>query len=337
MRFIIIASLLLFFVICSAAAALAQTDELRAATGLPIQIGQPAIFGQVTLKGLAKSERKPVIFVTLVESGSQLGRIQTNESGYYYFLTLPRGSGTLIFEINSSEVGRMVVNVPPGSSRNLRQDISIDWQEFAQRTQTGVVTAVENYPRDADNLKAFETALQFASNKEYDRARTAFSSILAKDPKDYVAWAEMGTIYFKQDSLDNAEACYFKSIELKRDYFVALLNLGKLYLTQKKFDNAILVLSNAVASRPTSADAQQQLGEAYLQNKKGSLAVTHFNEALRLAPDEKAEIHLRLAALYDAAGAKGMASAEYKKFLQKRPDHAEKKKLEEYIKANPPK
>ena len=231
----------------------------------------------------------------------------------------------------------MVVNVPPGSSRNLRQDISIDWQEFTQKTQTGVVTTVENYPRDAENLKAFEVALQQASKKEYDKARASFGAILAKDPKDFVSWAEMGTIYFKQDSLDNAEACYFKSIELKRDYFVALINLGKLYLSRKRFDEAALVLSNAVASRPTSADAQQNLGEAYLQNKKGSLAVTHFNEAIRLAPDEKAEIHLRLAALYDAAGAKSMASAEYKKFLQKRPGYAEKQKLEEYIRANPPK
>lgn len=315
----------------------AQTDELRTATGLPIQIGQNALFGQVTLKGLTRDEAKPIVFVTLLEGGTQLGRIQTNDTGYYYFLIMPRGSGTLVFEVNSSEVGRMVVVAAPGARGNVRQDISIDWQEFRQRTATGVISAGETYSRSGENTKAFDAAMLHVSEKKFDKAMSLLETIVTKDPKDYVAWTEMGTVYFKNNALDNAEACYFKAIELKKNYFVALLNLGKLYYSRKQFDNSILVLSNAVKARADSAEAYHYLGESYLQSKKGSLAVPALNEALKLAPVEKADLHLRLASLYDGAGLKSKAAAEYKLFLQKRSDYPEKAKLERYIAENLPK
>lgn len=316
-----------------AAFSTAQTDELRQATGLPIQIGQNVLYGKFTITNLSKTEKKPVARVTLLEGGSQLGVSQTNDAGYYYFLTLPRGTGTLVFEINGTEVGRMVVN-PSAGSRSLRQDISIDWLEFQRQSAPATVSAKDAYPRNAEATKTFEAAMKFAKEKDYPNAITQFNNVLAKDPKDFVAWTEIGTVYFKSDSLDNAEACYFKAIELKRDYFVALLNLGKLYLNRKQYDNAILVLSNAIKADPSSADAQFYIGESYLQAKKGNLAVAHLNEAIKLAPVEKAEAHLRLANLYNAAGMKDKAVTEYKAFLAKVPDYPDRVKVEQYIKDN---
>ena len=47
-----------------------------------------------------------------------------------------------------------------------------------------------------------------------------------------------------------------------------------------------------------------------------------------------ADAHLRLGALYNLAGYKDRAAAEYEQFLQKKPDYPERKKLEEYIQTN---
>jgi tetratricopeptide (TPR) repeat protein len=110
--------------------------------------------------------------------------------------------------------------------------------------------------------------------------------------------------------------------------------LGKLFIAQKQGEKAIPVLTKAVEVEPGSADAQHYLGESYLQIKKGSIAVGHLNQALRLAPIEKAEIHLRLAALYNGAGLKGKAAEEYKLFLEKVPKHPEREKIKNYIKEN---
>ena len=71
-----------------------------------------------------------------------------------------------------------------------------------------------------------------------------------------------------------------------------------------------------------------------MQIKKGSLAVGYLNEALRLDPKGMADVHLRLARLYDAAGMKDKAAAEYEAYLKKRPDYKDRKKLEDYISAN---
>ena len=59
-----------------------------------------------------------------------------------------------------------------------------------------------------------------------------------------------------------------------------------------------------------------------------------MNEALRLDPKGMVEVHLRLALLYNGAGLKDKAAAEYEAFLKQRPDYPDRKKLEEYISAN---
>ena len=43
---------------------------------------------------------------------------------------------------------------------------------------------------------------------------------------------------------------------------------------------------------------------------------------------------LRLALLYNAAGMKDKAAAEYEAFLKQRPDYPDRKQLEEYISTN---
>jgi hypothetical protein len=45
----------------------------------------------------------------------------------------------------------------------------------------------------------------------------------------------------------------------------------------------------------------------------------------------KADVHLRLAALYKGAGLKDKAAAEYEMFLAKKPDYPDRKNLEQYI------
>jgi tetratricopeptide (TPR) repeat protein len=112
------------------------------------------------------------------------------------------------------------------------------------------------------------------------------------------------------------------------------MNLGRLYSAQKKFDAAAEVLARAVKIKPDSADANHLLGETYLQLKKGSLAVGYLNEAIRLDPVGQADVHLRLALLYNAVNMKDKAAAEYEAFLKKRPDYKDRKKLEQYITEN---
>jgi tetratricopeptide (TPR) repeat protein len=203
--------------------------------------------------------------------------------------------------------------------------------------QNAVISLKNTYERTNDNQKAFDKAMAGLKSEKASNSIKLFKQITETDANDFVAWTELGTLYFNDEKPTEAEAAYSKAISLKSDFQPALLNLGKLLISQKKADKAVEVLTRLVAIEPDSADANHYLGEAYLLARKGSTALTYLEKALTLEPIEKAEIHLRLAALFNGAGLKDRAVAEYKKFLEKVPNHPEKAKIEKYISDNTPK
>lgn len=315
-----------------------QDDENREATGLPRKIGiSPAgspmiVSGRVTLEGSEQLRRQPVIRVTAMVGGIPFATTNAQKLGYYYLRDIPRQSLSLIVEVDGTEVSRQVL-VASGMG-NLTVDVSVPWIVLRSAVKPGVINVRDAYLRSESAEANFQKALDAGRSGNVAEAVKLFDTILNTDKDDYEAWTELGNIYFKRNLASNAEAAYYKAIELKRDYYTALINLGKLYFSLKRFDDAVLVLSNAAKANPESADAHHFLGESYLQLKKGSLAVVEFTSALKVAPDEKAELHLRLAALYDAANMKKKAVEEYKTFLKKRPDHPEKARFQKYIAEN---
>jgi len=317
-----------------------QDDEARRATGLPMKIGDGVsgntmnVSGKITLQTSAKLPRVPVIKVTVLVAGVPANEAVANDTGFYLVRSVPRDNASIVVEVDGAEVIRQPITASVMGSP--RYDFTIPWPRPSS-AKPGVVSASQPFSRTPKNEELFQKAVAAMKVQDSEKAVGFFNELLEHEPKDFVAWTELGTLYFKNNALDNAEACYFKAIELKKDYFIALLNLGRLYVNRRQFDNAILVLSNAVVSEPDSAEGHHLLGESYLEMKKGSLAVIQLNEAIRLAPLEMADLHLRLAVLYDAGGMKSKAAAEYKLFLEKRPDHVDRAKFEAYIKANPPK
>ncbi len=316
----------------------AQDDENRQASGLPREIGlspvgsKMIVSGKIAIDGVEALDRKPIITITVMVSGVPFARTTARDTGYYYVNGIPRQDAILLVEVDGIEVSRQVLVASPMG--NLTIDMTVPIAITRSLMKPGIISAHPGFERTEPNQKLFEQAMSAVKANESGKAMKLFDQLLAVQPTDYEAWTEVGTISFKSKANQDAEKAYLKAIELKKDYFVALLNLGKLYFSEKNFENAILVLSNAIKAKPDSADAHHFLGESYLQIKKGSLAVGELNQAIALAPLEKADLHLRLAALYDAANLKPKAAEEYKLFLAKRPDHSDKKKLQKYIEEN---
>ena len=314
--------------------AAAQVDEISQATGLPIPIGSPVIYGQISISGIRKDEAKPIVFVVLYDGGIQIDRKQAADTGYYYFLRTPQNGYVLAFEVDGIEIGRAMIVA--GMSNRVRQDISVDWKSLKGTTRqlVGTVSVKDAYVRSAEAEKVFDRAMAAFRQKKYDQALDLLRVMVEKDPKDFLAWTLCGAIYLAENKLTESSQALAKALLLRPDFILALLTMGELQLTQKNFDKAIEVLSRAVELNPQSAQANHLLGEAYLQAKKGSLAVGYLNKAIELAHTEKAEIHLRLDALYNAAGFKDRAVADYKAFLSKVKDHPDQKRIAQYIRDN---
>lgn len=343
-------SVVSFAVLIGVSNVVAQDDEARQSSGLPSMVGNRSstnpgsgqdarLSGTVEIQGLTTGNKEPVLSVAVLSHGMFVARQQVKNRGAYSFTNIPRNGVTVIVELDNQEIGSFPVgSLTPPPMPN-RKDIFLVWSNV-QRTLSAnaEVIALRNaYSRSEENQKAFDKAIGASKDKNPANAIKLFKQLVEKDPADFVAWSELGNLYFKDSKFEESEAAFAKSVALKGDFLPALVNLGKVQISQKKFDPAVETLTKAVEASPESAEAHHYLGEAYLQAKKGSKAVVHLNKAIDLAPTEKAEIHLRLAQLYNAAGLKDRAAAEYKMFLLKIPDHAEKAKFERYISENMPK
>jgi tetratricopeptide (TPR) repeat protein len=265
-----------------------------------------------------------------------LARQTVAGNGRYRFNNLPNGVYDLVVESENVEVARMRIELVSPLPLDQRQDITLELRGSggSSPVKPASVSAEDVYTRTPANQKLFEKAQAATDNKKYSEAVTVFNELLAADSKDFQAWTELGTVFLMDQKPTEAEKSYSSAINVRPKFFLALMNLGRLRMMQKNFEGAIEPLTAAVTVQPTSADANYRLGEAYLQIKKGSKAVGYLYEAIKLDPIGRADAHLRLATLYNAAGMKDKAAIEYEEFLKKKPDYPDSKKLKDYIAAN---
>jgi Flp pilus assembly protein TadD len=303
----------------------------------PASRGGNVIFGDLHVDEDKAGGLKPVSYEIVLYSlgGSTLARQTIASNGRYRFINISDGDYDLAVVVENNEVTRMRVQVrAPVYATDIRQDINLEWKAISASAKAASVSVEDAYVRTPANQKIFVKAQETTDKKRYAESIVYLKQLVANDPRDFQAWSELGTVHLMSQDLVEAEKAYEQSTQVRPTFYLALLNLGRSRIMQQKFDAAILPLSKAVEVKPTSAEANYYLGEAYLQIKKGSKAVGHFYEALKLDPIARADAHLRLATLYNAAGMKDKAAIEYVEFLKKKPDYPDKKKLEQYIAEN---
>ena len=294
--------------------------------------GEHTLYGDIKVEG-ADASKKPLSFEVLlyIINGTPVDRQTVTSNGRYRFLNLRDGEYDVVVLSENVEVARVRVRVQSVFKNDFRQDITLSMLGDGRPARTQTVSAADFYKRTPANKSLFEKSQRAIDEKKYEQALALLGQLVAADPKDFQAWSELGTVHLMQNEVAEAEKVYRRAVGERPAFGLALLNLGRVLLAQKKFDEAVEPLTKAVEAQPDSADANLLLGEAYLQLKKGSKAVPYLNEAARLG---RADAHLRLATLYNAAGLKDRAAAEYEQYLTKKPDAPDRKKLEEYIKEN---
>lgn len=336
-----------FFSVFLSAPIIGQDDEARAASGLPQMIGRrscaspvpgadASVSGTVVVNGMPEDEKGPTLGVTIFANGVVVQKERLVNRGSFNFPCVPRYGVTLVVEADGLEIGSFPLGSLNGPPLSNRQDVILTWTQLSRaiKQKNEVISVRNSHTRTGENQQTFDKAVASLRDPKLENSVKLFEQVVKDDKTDFVAWTELGNLYFKSESFAKAESSYGKALELKADFEPAMLNLGKLHVAQKKAEPAIELLTKVVNADPMSADGNHYLGEAYLLARKGSLAVGYLNKAIELAPVEKAEIHLRLAALYHGANTKDRAVREYQMFLEKVPEHPEKAKLQKYIADN---
>jgi tetratricopeptide (TPR) repeat protein len=324
----------LILLLLVSASAVAQFPDRR--TVLGTGGGTYVLFGDLLVDETKNADKKPLTYEVLLnnQGGMTAGRQYVAAGQRYQFINLVAGQYELVVMLDHEIVARQRVEILPGPAQErTRQDLQLEWKGDAH-DKPASVSAADYYKRTESNEKLFVRAREATDQKRYDDALTALRELVTADPHDFQAWAELGTVYLFKQNYDESDNAYVKSVDERPTFFLGQMNLGRLRVLRKNYEGAIEPLTAAVKINPESADANYYLGESYLQIKKGSKAVGYLNEAIRLDPIGRADVHLRLATLYNAAGFKDRAALEYEEFLKKKPNYPDRKKLEDYITAN---
>ncbi len=324
-------------------------EDLARQDDLPSRIGSPkctnsvsgrdaSLQGSLTVRGTSDSGQQPNISLIVYGGGILYRRQKIKNGGSFFLSCIPRENVSLVIEINSVEVESVQLGNLQSSPYMNRHDVFITWSETGARKQKPGVVSVENYyQRSEKNQKLFEKAIQEASKAQINKAIQILETVVTNDPLDYIAWTQVGNFYFNGSDYTKAAPAYDRAAAQKSEYLPAMIGGGRANIALMNFDRSIEFLSKAVEIYPDSPDANHYLGEAYFLKKLGSLAIPYFRKAIELDPKSKAILHLRIGSIYDAAGSKDLAAAEYKLLLVAFPDHPDRQSLAKYIEAYPPK
>lgn len=291
------------------------------------------VYGRVVLNQRDRNKKPPRVTVIYTDSAQPAYRQVLGRSGNYCFQRRGNG-GSIVIDIEGVEVARRQLS---DLSRNrLREDFEVVLGE-EQTAPPSVVSATSGRQPNDKTSELYKRVESAEQAKKYDRAIEYAREIVRVDPSDHIAFAKLGGLYLQTRAFDDAEAAFKTALSIKADYYPAVLNIGIVYAMSGRPGDAVAQFERAVSLQPTAAFAHRLLGEAYLQIRQGSKGLASLDEALRLDPVGMAECHLLKARLYELAGAKDFAVKEYQKFLEKVPNHPERKKFEKFINETKPK
>lgn len=333
MKFVVISVTCFLCLHLLAIVGIGQIDEICAESGLNPSLDSPFahtpyVYGRVTLKGFAAGKSSQVT-VVLIDGGTERTKIE--RSGNYCFKRKSSG-GAVAVEVDGLEVTRR--QLPGFGTPQQREDFEIASTPPETLPPAAVVSAKFSHPPNEKTAELYKKTLEAERNNEPTKAIEYLKEIVAIDTADFIAWAKLGSLFFAASKFPEADDAFRKSLELRVDYTPAWINVGQMRVAQKQYEAAIGIFQHVTDIEPTSARAFQLLGESYLLAKKGSLAVVALNNAIELDPIGMAQCHLQMARLYELAGAKQLAVNEYKRFLEKMPNHPDRKKFEKFIKDN---
>jgi len=174
--------------------------------------------------------------------------------------------------------------------------------------------AVED-PSQPPELHQAEAAIDKA---DYATAEPLLRKVVAADPKNYIAWFDLGFVYNALGKWEDSIAAYQQSVKANPEVFESNLNLG-LMMSQHQKPGAEKFLRAATRLKPTDhvdegqARAWIALAQA-LEKTNPDEAVDAYRQAAQLQPRDP-EPHLAAGLLLERANKFADAEQEYKQAL----------------------
>ncbi len=190
-----------------------------------------------------------------------------------------------LWELKITSDGRKVaVELPGGKMEALSGQMLFNFEASSLRP----VTTLERQETRPEAGKLREAERVFRRGLDLEKAGEppgkvveTYKEALKLNPKAAGAWVNIGTIYYREGDLQEAEHCYREALEVSPNYALAHFNLGNV------------------------CEEIDRLAEA----------VNHYKIALRLQSDY-ADAYYNLALVYERLGAPMRAAKQWQAYLQ---------------------
>jgi Flp pilus assembly protein TadD len=166
--------------------------------------------------------------------------------------------------------------------------------------ETTVVSKAE-VPADTKPADLEKRGNDARKNGNYALAIDLLKRAVDADPKNNMAWNDLGLAYLDSRQDEDAIKSFQKQIEVNPYHPYAYNNLGRIYLRQRKYEEAIKWFNKQLEIDPLDKYAHANLGLANLEQEKYMEAVPELEKAASLTPDN-AEAQVRLGEAYLNAG-----------------------------------
>ncbi len=152
----------------------------------------------------------------------------------------------------------------------------------------------------------------------YEDIETLWKDTLAKNPKSWLAYNNLGEYYLNNDRLDEAFELFNQALQYSR-FLGAYSNRAVVYLQREQYDLALNDLNHVLNIAPHYADAAYNRGNVYAALGQYDQAIQDYSVALAENP-ELADAYHNRGNVYSTIEQYGPALKDYTAALQLQPD-----------------
>jgi tetratricopeptide (TPR) repeat protein len=132
---------------------------------------------------------------------------------------------------------------------------------------------------------------------QYDKAIEAARKIIEFNPKNELAFFNLGIMFLKLQRYDEAVGAFKDALDLKPGYASALYNIGYSYSLANKYKEAVEGFQKYAEFMPEDPVGWLNIGVAYMMLKNFEAALEPLRKSIELKPDN-AVAHYNLAIVY---------------------------------------
>lgn len=185
--------------------------------------------------------------------------------------------GNKLFDVNKTDLAIQAYN----QAVKLDPDLAEAWFKLGisyslierEKEIESVNEQQEDYsptptPTPAKKGKKDEVVRTKDSEKAFEQAVKAYKKIIAKNPKDDVAYYNLGRAYNKLDEDEDAEKALKEAVELNPESTEYQTEYGAILIKLAQYDRAIKALKKALELDPENSEADELLEKAEAGKKR---------------------------------------------------------------------